>query len=298
MQSIRVILLGSGKATNCFLKKCKNLPYISIVGNVPDHSVNATDLRGLNNEIRDMEIDIFELNEDVISKSDIVFSIEYRRIVPSELCDKFLFVNCHGGILPKWRGFSANAWAIMNGESEIGFSIHRVREGLDAGEIYYVKHMPIAENQTYGDLHADMIDAIVNETPQLLFDIVNGKISGEKQPDCGFVYCNRFTASMGNIGGFVERTDYYVNLYRCMAKPLGTGVWFVYKDKKYTVNKIEPGRQYGVADYLGIPGKVVNTSDGKLWIKTQDNVVVLSSIEVDGNYVDVGNVFTNGNRIV
>ena len=79
-----------------------------------------------------------------------------------------------------------------------------------------------------------------------------------------------------------------------MAKPLGTGIFFNHKDKKYVVNKVENGRDYGVFNYIGIIGKVVNIIDGKVWVKTEDNVVLISEIECEGEIINPSEVFRNG----
>ena len=91
-----------------------------------------------------------------------------------------------------------------------------------------------------------MLNSISEDTPKVLFDIANKKITGTKQSQEGFAYCNRFTRAMGNLQSFDDSTDYYVNLWRCMAKPLGTGVWFEYKGYSYVVDKVESGKKYGV----------------------------------------------------
>ena len=300
MSKIRVLVLGTGTATKAFIARNNENEYIEIIGIILDQAVPEEGriefLRELN-MLLDEQIAVMSLSEEDLKKADIVFSPEYRRIIPKELTEQFCFVNCHGGILPKWRGFSANAWAIMNGETEIGFSLHRVRAGLDDGEIYYVKRINIDDEQTYADVHNYMLDSIVEDTPKVLFEIANRTIIGIKQPNEGFAYCNRFTQAMGNLKAFEDSSDYYVNLWRCMARPLGTGVWFEYKEKKYVVNKVESGKKYGVIDYRGIPGKVVNISERKLWVKTKDNVVILSDIFVDGVRIDVLKLFKNGNQI-
>lgn len=82
-----------------------------------------------------------------------------------------------------------------------------------------------------------------------------------------------------------------------MAKPHGTGVYFYYKGKRYNVGAMIPGNDLQLEDYLGIPGKVVNCADGAIWVKTRDNVVVLSELtDEDGEnipveYFKIGNKF-------
>ncbi len=300
MEKIKVVIAGCGIATREFIISNQDNKYIDIVGIIIDPSISEIDRKNflyeLNTEIN-KEIKEFSFFQNDFSQVDIVFLTEYRRIIPRDITEQYFIVNCHGGILPKWRGFSANAWAIMNGENEIGFTIHRVRTGLDDGEIYYTNRMSIDSSQTYADLHDEMINRIVREVPSVLYEIAKGINMGVKQPSHGFAYCNKFSKSMGDISGFTENSNYYVNLWRCMAKPLGSGLWFKYNDKKYEVNKIEHGKTYGIIDYIGVPGKVVNVEDDKLWVKSKDNAIILSDICLNGEKIIASEHFKNGSKI-
>lgn len=289
----KVIILGFGRATELFIKTNLESEIIDIIGLVPESSKPGSK----SNELSDKmccNVPVREFSHKTFELTDIVFSLEYGRIIPKEYCEKYNIVNCHGGILPKWRGFAANAWAIMNNEEEIGYSVHKVTDELDGGDLYYVKHIPINKNQTYADVHVEMLNSIAKEVPPILFDISNNDIQGIKQTVNGIAYCCRFNKEMGNISGFMEPTEYYINLYRCMAPPLGTGVFFEYLGARYNVGKIENGKDYGVIDYVGIMGKIVNIYDDKMWVKTGNNVVILSDIMKDGQKINVNSVFRNG----
>lgn len=302
MEKINVIVLGTGRVTKEFIVKNHNSNLISIVGLVLDQAVCAEErelfVKDLQESLNE-NIIIMPFLEESFDKADIIFLPEYRRIVPDEFTSKYLMVNCHGGILPKWRGFSANAWAIMNGESEIGYSIHRVSFELDGGEVYFVKHIPIQDSQTYSDVHGLMTASISNEVPQVLYDIVRNSKTGESQLNAGVAYCTKFNAKMGELSDFNMESSYYVNLYRCMAKPLGTGLFMYYKGIKYSIGKVEHGRKYNSIDYYAIPGKIVNVTEEKIWVKTRDNVIVLSGVELcDGNMeMPIYKIFKNGTNI-
>ncbi len=294
----KVIVLGSGATTKRFILENYDNPYIKIIGLIQDSSVdpeyNNNEYSDVSRQISPDELPLMSFEEKDLLLADIVFSPEYRRIIPSELCSRFLFVNCHGGVLPKWRGFAANAWAIMNGENEIGFTIHRVSQELDGGTLFYVKRIPISEDQTYGDVHGEMIDAIVTEVPKILYDVVNNINKGEQQNNLQIAYGTKFNASMGDISGFEKESSYYVNLFRCMAKPLGTGIFFIHNNKKYSVGRVQHGKKYGVIDYLMTNGKIINIDNNALWVKTSDNAVILSEIACEGKNVELQKVFKNG----
>lgn len=300
MGKIRVIVLGTGNATKQFIQNNIQSEYIDIVGMVLDDSVPEEDRRTFVRSVLDslpIRIPVLDFSEDSFEQADIVFSPEYRRIIPQSFADRYVFVNCHGGILPKWRGFAANAWAIMNGEHEIGYSIHRVSAELDGGDVYFIKHIPIADDQTYADVHPIMLESITKEVPKVLYDIVHNNFKGTKQEKANFAYCTKFNKEMGFIRDFSRESIFYVNLFRCMSKPLGTGLFITYDDRIYSVGRVEHGKQYGSMDYFCIPGKVVNIENNQLWVKTKDNVIVLSDITCNGECIQVSKHFKNGMQL-
>lgn len=300
MDLVKVIVLGTGRATKEFIKENIKSSLISIVGVVLDTAVCAEDREEFVSDLHQTvtsDIGILEFSEESFELGDIIFMPEYRQIIPDRYTQKYVMVNCHGGILPKWRGFAANAWAIMNGEKEIGFSIHRVSPELDGGEIFYVKHIQISAEETYADVHGKMVGAIAKEVPQILYNIVRKNLIGEKQTNAQFAYCTKFSAGMGEFKEFSLETSYYVNIYRCMAKPLGTGVFFYHKGEKIEVGKVEDGKKYCSMDYMCVPGKIVNIENERIWVKTKDNVIILSEMSVEGRKIIVKDYFKNGIKI-
>lgn len=63
----------------------------------------------------------------------------------------------HPSILPKYRGASAINWAVINGETETGFTIFWVDEGIDTGDILLQKKVPIGPDETTGAVYFDKL---------------------------------------------------------------------------------------------------------------------------------------------
>jgi len=55
------------------------------------------------------------------------------------------WLNCHPSLLPRHRGPVPVAWAIRNGEAEIGLTVHRMDAELDTGPILSQRAIPLAE---------------------------------------------------------------------------------------------------------------------------------------------------------
>ena len=58
-------------------------------------------------------------------------------------------INCHAGKLPFYRGRNVLNWAIINGESEFGITVHFIDDGIDTGDIIKQKTYPISLNDDY-----------------------------------------------------------------------------------------------------------------------------------------------------
>ncbi len=69
---------------------------------------------------------------------DLIVSIRFGQIFKEPLIaiPKLGVLNLHSGILPQYRGILASFWAILNGEKNIGTTLHYINNsGIDNGEI-------------------------------------------------------------------------------------------------------------------------------------------------------------------
>jgi methionyl-tRNA formyltransferase len=83
---------------------------------------------------------------------DLIVSIRYRRILKEAAIaiPKNGVLNLHSGILPDYRGVMATFWAMLNGEREIGCTLHRIVDsGIDTGPIINIARQPLQAGATY-----------------------------------------------------------------------------------------------------------------------------------------------------
>jgi len=81
---------------------------------------------------------------------DIVFSFYYRKMLKKPWLElaKLGAYNLHGSLLPKFRGRAPINWAIIEGATETGLTLHAMVEKPDAGDIIIQEAVPIRENDT------------------------------------------------------------------------------------------------------------------------------------------------------
>lgn len=71
-----------------------------------------------------------------------------RELIPKGI------VNCHGALLPRYRGLMPSFWTLANGETEGGITVHFVDGKLDNGPILLQKRYRIHRRDTLEDIMA------------------------------------------------------------------------------------------------------------------------------------------------
>lgn len=86
---------------------------------------------------------------------DLMVVVAYGQILPKSILDipKHGAVNVHASLLPKYRGASPIAWAILKGEKKTGITTIKMDEGMDTGDILLQKELTIGETETFESLH-------------------------------------------------------------------------------------------------------------------------------------------------
>lgn len=67
-------------------------------------------------------------------------------------------INVHGSLLPQYRGAAPINWAIINGEKETGVTTFKLQHAIDTGDILLQERIPVADDETAGELHDRMKD--------------------------------------------------------------------------------------------------------------------------------------------
>ncbi|OWK43376.1 Methionyl-tRNA formyltransferase [Fimbriiglobus ruber] len=90
-------------------------------------------------------------------------------------------INVHASLLPKYRGASPIAHAILNGETRTGVTIIRITLGLDAGDMLAQGAVDILPTETTGELETRLAPLGAGLCVDVLNRMKAGPVSGEKQ---------------------------------------------------------------------------------------------------------------------
>ncbi len=97
-------------------------------------------------------------------------------------------INAHASLLPRFRGASPIAHAILAGDREAGVCIMQMEEGLDTGGVYHRHVVPIAADDTCASLTVKLAHAGARALLEILPDIASGKSQPTPQPAAGVTY--------------------------------------------------------------------------------------------------------------
>ncbi len=91
-------------------------------------------------------------------------------------------INLHGSLLPQYRGAAPINHAIINGEKESGVTTFFLKQEIDTGDIILSDSVPIADDETAGELHDKLMVVGANLLVRTLLAIEANKITEQPQP--------------------------------------------------------------------------------------------------------------------
>jgi methionyl-tRNA formyltransferase len=133
------------------------------------------------------------------AEPDFLFSFYYRYMLSSAWLQlpRRGALNMHGSLLPKYRGRAPVHWAILNGETATGASLHYMVEKPDAGALVDQQSVPILENDTALDVSLKVAEAaeqvlrrslpplIAGNAAARVLDLAEGSYFGRRRPEDG-----------------------------------------------------------------------------------------------------------------
>lgn len=200
---------------------------------------------------------------------DFIFSFYYRNMLPAPLLAlaRRGAYNMHGSLLPKYRGRVPINWAVLNGETETGATLHEMTIKPDAGAIVGSSAVPILPDDTafevFGKVTVAAEQTLWNALPALL----DGSIVMQPNDLSKGSYFGRRVATDGLIDCQSDAQQIH-NLVRAVAPPYPGAFWTI-GDDKITVLKTRLPAEAAQAALQGKAAAVVFDS-GKLYRRCGD----------------------------
>lgn len=208
---------------------------------------------------------------------DVIILISYPYLISKSLLKKKVFLNVHNSLLPKYRGLHAFTWAIINGENEVGYTLHKVDEGVDSGAIISQLKIPIRPNDDINTVFAKASKALLPWVTQEALAITDEKIKNARaQAEENATYVCKRKLEDGGVNWFDSSKNIY-NFVRALAPPYTPGAYTFLNTKKIFIHEANIISSY---DYIERPGKILFTRNGGFSVKTGDGSIYVEKYEV------------------
>jgi methionyl-tRNA formyltransferase len=175
-------------------------------------------------------------------------------------------INVHASLLPKYRGASPVAHAILSGETRTGVTIIRITPGLDAGEMLAKEGLDIRSDETTGELEARLAPLGARLALDVVRRIKAGPVPGEKQDPSQVTKAPKLKKEHGLID-WSKPAEFICRQVRAM-QPWPTAYTFFHRPGKEPMRVIICRAERGVgtlhSDHRH-PGGFYLYGDGKHW---------------------------------
>ena len=221
---------------------------------------------------------------------DLIAVAAYGRILPQAVLDLpgRPVVNIHPSLLPRWRGPSPVAAAILAGDRETGVSIMELVPEMDAGPVLAARPFPIAPDDTTGGLEARLAEEGATLLVETLPAWLAGDLRATPQDESAVTVCPLLEKGDGHLRADMTavEAERAVRAYDPWPRAFVT-----YNGDRLAVwraHVADAGEGY-------VPGAITVVA-GKPAVVFREGALVLDEVQRSGSRRIPGEAFLNGER--
>ena len=229
-----------------------------------------------------------DVEEILSSGADVIIVAAYGIILPPRVISSLPLgcLNVHPSLLPKYRGPSPVASAILNDDATVGVSIMLIDEGVDTGPILTQQKIPVYKNENCQELTQRLFVSGANLMQGTLLKWAQGTIVPLKQDHEYASITKRLKKSNSEVDWGDSARDISLAVRAYYPWP-GKHTFYSGKILKIIEADYSP-------DNMLDPG-VIDTS-GVVSVGTGSGTLILTKVQIEGKAVTSGREFANGQQ--
>lgn len=151
---------------------------------------------------------------------DLLVSSDWRTWVAPEIyaLARYGAINVHDALLPRYGGFAPLNWAMVNGEPQVGVTVHFMNEEFDLGDIVVQKTVDVGEEDTVTDLFHKTLGLFAPAVLESLDLIGSGRTEWTKQDPAQATFFHKRSIEDSRIDWTWPARD-IANLVRAQVDP-------------------------------------------------------------------------------
>jgi len=228
---------------------------------------------------------------------DVIVVAAFGQILPPAVLDipRCGSINIHPSLLPRFRGVSPVAAAILAGDEFTGVSIMLMDRGLDTGPVLARAQISISEQDTTGSLTAKLSLIGAHLLLEVLPRYLRGEITPQPQDEAETTYSASISKEEGEIDWHLSAIDIWRRVRAFHPWP---GSYTRWQGKQFKIIEAVPLPREGtleVGQALALsPGAGV--SEAAFGVSTGDGVLGVLKVQLEGKRAMSAAEFVRGQR--
>jgi len=224
---------------------------------------------------------------------DVIVVAAFGQILPQSVLDipRYGCINIHPSLLPKFRGASPVASAILSGEEFTGVSIMLLDAGMDTGPVLTRAAVPVSLEDNTGSLTGRLSLIAAHLLQEALTGWWRREIVPQPQDEDEATYSARITKEEGEVDWKMSAVEIWRRVRAFNPWP---GCYSRWRGKQLKIIEALPLSEKGVS---GV-GRVValSRSEAVAGIGTGDGILGLLKVQLEGKQTMSAAEFLRGQR--
>jgi methionyl-tRNA formyltransferase len=224
-------------------------------------------------------------------RPEVMVVAAFGQLLPRPILDipRFGAVNVHPSLLPRFRGASPIASAILAGDGFTGVSIMLMDEGLDTGPVLARAQIPIRALDTTGSLTDRLSLVGASLLLEALGRYLRGELTPQPQNEAEATYSGSFTKEDGEIDWHLPALDIWRRVRAFYPWP---GCYTKWQGGRLKIVEALPL----TGEKASKVGEVVSTSASAFGVSTGEGILGVSRLQPEGKRVMSAAEFLRGQR--
>jgi len=226
---------------------------------------------------------------------DVIVVAAFGQILPQSVLDipSCGCINLHASLLPRFRGASPVAAAILAGDEFAGMSIMLMEKGLDTGPVLAKVQIPISPQDTTGSLTAKLSQIAA----QLLLDVLprwfKGELTPQPQNDAEATFCSPISKEEGEIDWHLSAIDIWRRVRAFQPWP---GCYTRWQGKQLRIIEAVPLLEETSSEVGQVVALTPARKEAVFGINTGNGILGVLRVQLEGKQAMSATEFLRGQR--
>jgi len=228
---------------------------------------------------------------------DVIVVAAFGQLLPQSVLDipRYGCINIHPSLLPRHRGASPVAAAILAGDEFTGVSIMLMDKGFDTGPVLAQAQIPVSPQDTTGSLAGKLSQTGARLLQEVLVSWSRGEITPHPQNEAEATYSESITKDEGEIDWHLPAVDIWRRVRAFQPWPGGYTRWQGKQLKIMEAVPLPGEKTVEVGQVVALPRSTGKPGAG-FGVGTGDGVLGILTVQLEGKRAMSAAEFLRGQR--